>query len=317
MLKYAVLLLDDESVSYCSYENKQLCNVISAPLLESAVKWAMKENLEIQFVFPNHLLSQEILGIIDSVSHIKIMGCHCPYIKHADIIVIDAKGDLPIVDWREDGTYILRLSFHELEDALDVITRVEVAPNRINVIIKDRDLFKKDDIEKYEASLNRFSGFLVEKGLRQNKLVQSNLLTDRLFLNEMNNCNAGHESITIAPNGSFYICPAFYYDGDNSCGNSKTGLFIRNKYLFQLDHAPICSHCDAYQCMRCVWMNRKATHEVNTPSQGQCYSSHIERKASENLLKVLREKGLFIEGLVEDIVDLDYIDPFDNRFNWN
>ena len=244
MLKYAVFLLDDESVSYCSYENKQLCNVISAPLLESAVKWAMKENLEIQFVFPNHLLSQEILGIIDSVSHIKIMGCHCPYIKHADIIVIDGKGDLPIVDWREDGTYILRLSFHELEDALDVITRVEVAPNRINVIIKDRDLFKKDDIEKYETSLNRFSGFLV------------------------------------------YICPAFYYDGDNSCGNSKTGLFIRNKYLFQLDHAPICSHCDAYQCMRCVWMNRKATHEVNTPSQGQCYSSHIERKASENLLKV-------------------------------
>ena len=39
--------------------------------------------------------------------------------------------------------------------------------------------------------------------------VQFNLLTDRMMLKEMNNCNAGYESITLAPDGNLYICLSF------------------------------------------------------------------------------------------------------------
>lgn len=316
MLKYAVILLSDESISYCSYENSRSSSIISAEVLDLSVLWAIKENLEIQFVFPNHPLSQDLLEIIESVSHTNIMGINNPYVSKADIIIIDGLVELGYVQWAKPVSYILRLDSRELEQAIDIITTSTVVPNRINFVIKDRISFDKENIVQYEESLNRLAIFMVEKAMATNKLMQCNLLTDRLFLDSMNNCEAGYESITIAPNGCFYICPAFYYAHEDCCGDIKSGISILNKQLYRLDHAPICMHCDAYQCMRCIWMNIKSTLEVNTPSQGQCYSAHIERRVSRSILKSLRENGLFIDGVVPDIPSLDYIDPFDNRHNW-
>ena len=53
MLKYAIILLDDESVSFCSYESLESGHSMPLETLSSSVLWAMKENLEIQFVYPN------------------------------------------------------------------------------------------------------------------------------------------------------------------------------------------------------------------------------------------------------------------------
>ena len=114
----------------------------------------------------------------------------------------------------------------------------------------------------------------------------------------MNNCNAGWESITLAPDGKFYICPAFYQDNLGDVGDLKNGINIPNPQLYRLDHAPICSHCDAYQCRRCIWLNLKTTLEVNTPSHEQCVVSHLERNAS----RIINS---------ENIPEINYLDPFD------
>ena len=63
----------------------------------------------------------------------------------------------------------------------------------------------------------------------------------------------------------------------NACGSVDEGVYIPLEELYRLDHAPICRVCDAWQCKRCVWMNRKRTLEVNTPSRGQCITSHVVR----------------------------------------
>ena len=139
--------------------------------------------------------------------------------------------------------------------------------------------------------------------------VHFNLLTDRMFLDKMNNCNAGDESITLAPDGKFYICPAFYLDGSKAVGDLENGLDIKNRQLYRLDHAPICRKCDAWQCRRCVWLNRKTTLEVNTPSHEQCVVAHIERNASRRLLKEIRTLGEFLPE--KEIKEIDYLDPFD------
>ena len=153
----------------------------------------------------------------------------------------------------------------------------------------------------------------------KNHAVQLNLLTDRMMLDKMNNCNAGWESITLAPDGHFYVCPAFYLADENedfglgkakySVGDLSSGLDIKNPQLYRLDHAPLCRKCDAYQCRRCVWLNRKTTFEINTPSHEQCVVAHLERNASRDLLASIRTLGTFLpDKEIKEITDLD---PFD------
>ena len=132
----------------------------------------------------------------------------------------------------------------------------------------------------------------------------------------MNNCGAGDTNITIAPNGKFYICPAFYInDETDDVGSITEGLNIKNKQLYRFDHAPICRHCDSYQCKRCIWLNRKTTLEVNTPSREQCVLSHLERNASKSLLERIRQYGDFLPDV--NISAIDYLDPFEKRNEWN
>ena len=136
------------------------------------------------------------------------------------------------------------------------------------------------------------------------------------MLSEMNNCGAGATSITLAPNGKFYICPAFYYNDDNEfVGDFEIGLAIKNIQLYQLDHSPICRHCDAWQCKRCIWLNKKTTHEVNTPSHEQCVIAHIERNTSRELLNSIHKHDNNF-SVKEEIKEIDYLDPFEKINEW-
>ena len=76
----------------------------------------------------------------------------------------------------------------------------------------------------------------------------------------------------------------------------------------------MCSHCDAYQCKRCVWLSRKTTLEVNTPSHEQCVVAHLERNASRELLVNIRKHGMFLPETA--IKEIDYLDPFEKREEW-
>ena len=104
-------------------------------------------------------------------------------------------------------------------------------------------------------------------------------------------------------------------EGGYAIGNLFEGLDIRNPQLYRLDHAPLCRRCDAYQCKRCVWLNRKTTWEVNTPSHEQCVLAHLERNASRELLNRMRNHGSFLSGQ-EEIEKIDYLDPFEVRKKW-
>lgn len=194
---------------------------------------------------------------------------------------------------------------------------------RLNVVITDIEKFTEEDFKKYKEVLEYLSDVL-KTCYAEGKSPQLNLLTDRMMLDGMNNCNAGVENITLAPNGKFYVCPAFYLskecDGNEksldevcqkgySIGSLKEGLDIKNPQLYKLDHAPLCRKCDAYQCKRCIWLNRKTTLEVNTPSHEQCVVAHLERNASRNLLTNIRKYGAFLAD--KEIKGIEYLDPFD------
>ena len=329
MLQYLIILLDDTSTSFCHYDNSNVkSRLISLEDLKYGIFYAMKENLMIQFVYPDFKLPQEYKDVINTIDHSVIVSslCEDSALKdNADVVVMHDWTAIERMKFDTDISYVLRTTKSDLFDRYRFLMPVIGKVSRLNVIITDVECFKDDDFEIYKNVLTSLSTE-IEKLYVEGKSPQLNLLTDRMMLDKMNNCNAGWENITLAPDGKFYVCPAFYHaqqaDGSEtsisevcekgfSIGDLKSGLDIKNPQLYRLDHAKLCRNCDAYQCKRCIWLNRKTTCEVNTPSHEQCVVAHLERNSSRQLLADIRTLGTFLPG--QEIKEIDYLDPFDVR----
>ena len=323
MLQYLIIQLDDTSTSYCHYENgNKDRKLISIDNLKAGILFGMKENLMIQYILPDYGLPQEYLDVLESIDHSKIASAESVYASVADVVVLNGWDNE--FAFEKDVVYVLRVDKCTLFEKVDEIVKVLKDCARLNIVITDVERFSDADFEIYKSILGSFSKEL-ETLYVAGKSPQLNLLTDRMMLDGMNNCNAGSESITLAPDGNFYVCPAFYLaadDEDYGLGKSKVsvgslsyGLDIKNPQLYKLSHAPLCRNCDAYQCKRCVWLNRKTTYEVNTPSHEQCVVAHLERNASRALLMDIRKHGTFLPEKGE-IKEISYLDPFDVRKEW-
>ena len=327
MLQYLIIQLDDTSTSYCHYSNdKKESRLISVENLKKGILFAMKENLMIQFVYPNFELSQEYKDAINTIDHSDIVPSDCEDERlrdNADIIIFNNWKELESYKINENGIYVIRTSKSELFENHLSLNKVFPIAKRINVVITDIDSFDENDFEKYKEILSSLSKE-IEKLYVEGKTPQLNLLTDRMMLDKMNNCNAGDENITLAPDGKFYVCPAFYLTDENedyglgkskfSIGDLENGLEVKNPQLYKLSYAPICRNCDAYQCKRCVYLNRKTTYELNTPGHEQCVVSHLERNESRELLANIRKHGMFLPD--KEIKEISYLDPFDVRKEW-
>ena len=292
----------------------------------------MKENLMIQFVYPDYDLSEEYKNIINTIDHNIIVSSSCEdsiLLENADVIVMDSWEVMNQHQFNDNVAYVLRTTKNTLFDRYKSIIPVLGKIKRLNIVITDVESFTEEDFAKYKEVLSSLSKE-IEKIYIDGNRPQLNLLTDRIMLDKMNNCNAGWENITLAPDGNFYVCPAFYYaqktDGNEksisevcekgySIGDLQTGLDIKNPQLYRLDHAKLCRKCDAYQCKRCIWLNRKTTCEVSTPSHEQCVVAHLERNASRNLLNNIRMHGVSMLNKNE-IEEISYLDPFDIKDKW-
>ena len=311
MLQYLVILLDDTSVAYCHAENPlKERNLIPLATLKKAILFGMKENLMIQYVYPDYELPVEYHEVIESIDHVKI--------GH-DVVVYN---EMPKSIATENA--VLRLSIADFIAKQYDIAALLPQVTRLNICLTDIESFQDEQTEDYKKALATLNAVLLNL-YKSGKQPQLNILTDRLQLKEMHNCGAGDSNITIAPNGKFYLCPAFYYDekmgvsnrmnhhkpsSERSVGDLEAGLQIPNPQLLKLDYAPLCRICDAYHCNRCIWLNQKLTWDNNTPSHQQCVLAHLERNAARDLQQQLMAADL-IAG--EEIKQIDYLDPFDVR----
>jgi CXXX repeat peptide maturase len=308
-LQYLVILLDDTSVAYC-HANNPLTEPKLIPLdtLRKAILFGMKQNLMIQFVYPNYELPVEYHKVIESIDHIKI---------GREVLVYDSVPQMAYTN-----NLVLRLTINEFITKQNDIASLLQQAKRINICLTDTENFQEEQIEEYKNALATLNAVLLNL-YKQVKSPQLNIITDRMQLTEMHNCGAGISNITIAPNGKFYLCPAFYYDeqmgisnrmnhktkdASRSVGDLDNGIDIPNKQLLQLDHAPLCRICDAYHCKRCIWLNQKMTWDNNTPSRQQCVLAHLERNAARDLQLALKEVGYLIKNEIKEIT---YLDPFD------
>ena len=309
MMQYLVILLDDTSVSYCHCDNPHKeRRLISLDDLRAGILYAMKQNLMIQFVYPDYELPQEYLDLIDTIDHHDIRGWYAGA-SPADVTVFDKSvlaGETPV----GQGVVVLRLTKAELFENAEAIGKILPKMQRLNIVVTDIETITDEELKSYAGVLEGLASVLKGEYLA-GRMPQLNLLTDRMMLDRPNHCNAGVENITLAPNGKYYLCPAFYYSNPDDSIDPQD---IKNQQLLRLDHAPLCRHCDAYHCRRCIWLNRRTTLEVNTPSHEQCVVAHTEREASRRLLAAIREQAMFMPEV--EIKELNYNDPFEVRKEW-
>lgn len=309
MLKYLVILLDDTSTSYCHYDvEDREKNLIPLNVLKEGVLFAMKNNLKIQYILPNYTLPQNYIETMESMFNDKIgpIGQELPL----SAIVINSLQSININMMDSSIQYVIRTTISDFFENYGILKELFTLGINANIVFVDVMSFTEDKIETYRTVLAELVKS-VESSIFKGMNINTNLITDRIALDNMNNCGAGDTSITLAPNGKFYPCPAFYYD-DNQyyiIGDIENGLDIKNKTLYKLEYAPLCKRCDAFQCKRCVWLNKKLTYEINTPSRQQCVMSHLEREAGATLLDRFHKHNILLNKTIEKI---DYIDPFDN-----
>lgn len=310
MLTYLVVLLDDTSTSFCHYTaTRHERRLIDLGTLRRAIVWAMKENLNIQFVYPAYLLPEDYRETVETTDHTKVGPMTCG--EELDGVVVDTLAD---IDGERRQPYVWQCTLEELSAQLETLKEVLGRAFRINVMLTDVATWRQPAFDRYKVVLDELTAHVAAL-YGEGRRPQLNLLTDRLLLGEMNNCGAGDTCVTLAPDGRFYICPAFYYGGEDSIGSPEEGLTVPNRQLLRLDHAPICRRCDAYQCRRCVWLNGVLTGDCNTPSHEQCVTAHLERNASRQLQLQLRADGVRLQGS-RDISEIDYLDPFIIASQW-
>lgn len=313
-MQYLVILLDDTSEAYCHADNPlKERRLMPLDTLRKAILFGMKQNLMIQYIYPDDDLPEEYNALIESIDHVKI---------GRDVRVYNG---VPASVAGKNG--VLRLTIGEFIAGQYDIAALLPQVERLNICLTDIAAFRDEQAEDYKKALETLNAVLVNLYKKENP-TQVNMLTDRLVLTEMHNCEAGIGNITVAPNGKFYLCPAFYYDeqmgvsnrmnhstkdASRSVGDLDSGLQIPNKQLLELDHAPLCRKCDAYHCHRCIWLNDRLTMDANTPSHQQCVLAHLERNAGRELQQMLAAQGLHTGN---EIPEIDYLDPFDVREEW-
>lgn len=312
MLKYLIIKLCDTAPSFCHYDNpNNVRNLMSLDTLEAAILFGMKENLNIQILYPDYELPIEYKKAINKTDHTDIVSLRnkdTQLLEYAEVVVIDSWLDVT-TNLKENVSYILRTSKNDFFENFTLLFNVLPLVERINIVFTDIQTFNKEDFDRYNNILAEISDHIANEYINL-RTPQTNLLTDRFVLNAMNNCNAGDETITLAPNGNFYVCPAFYLHNGTAEGSLQEGLNLKNPQLYKIGYAPICRQCDAFQCKRCVWLNKQLTLEVNTPSHEQCVIAHLERNQTRRLLQKIREQGIFMPEI--EISEIDYLDPFDN-----
>ena len=126
MLQYLIILLDNSSTSYCHYKvrNKNQ-RLIDLDNLKAGIRFAMKQNLMIQFVYPESDIPQEYKQVIETIDHSKIIPSTSPLAQGADVVVFN--------DWKElvDNTSdypspcVLRISKEELFAQRYITTMVD------------------------------------------------------------------------------------------------------------------------------------------------------------------------------------------------
>lgn len=304
-------ILSDESARHCNYQPQPKgangeYRRMSLETLKQGLAFAQYNFYTPVLLLPPTGLTLEEKAALHGSNFVQMYNAGQPINSGDNIPVYDnnlapAEGDL----------CILIVAPENIAQVSSLVTTCLANHQRVNLILEDAHTLTDETLAIYENELLKIAEYLVDQ-YSQGRIVDVNVISDRILFTHMNNCNAGLDSFALAPDGNFYICPAFYFkESTENVGSLEHGITFDYAEFLTLTKSPVCSKCDAYHCRRCVHDNLERTGEYLIPGQNQCVISHIERKVSRKFVEMLRAKGIACWEAQCEIPELDYYDPLD------
>ena len=312
-LQSLVILPDSVAPSFCYYNsNDAQHEIMSAEKLQKAVDFCEENDLSATVVYGDRL-TDEHYRILNDFPHVRIISAskiHTFPFSETDVAVMEYGVDsFENFDEKRKYHVILQMNLNDVVHLPMLVFQRHALFSRLNVTVKDIAGANEDALNRFRLDLQPLKD-VIFRLFRENRFFELNIATDRMVLDTVKSCDAGIKHLTLAPDGRFYLCPAFYYDSKKQAvGSLGEVINIPNRHLLRIEYAALCRLCDCYQCRRCTYLNKKLTGELNTPSRQQCVLSHHERNLSGMLLQKLQSKGFLANA--KTILPLYYLDPLE------
>lgn len=314
---HLLVLVEEGAVAFCHYENPRFYaparpRWMAVPLLSAIVRHAEKNDVALTLILGRERPPPKLERLMDRVAHIKIVPQELCADYPGAIVVLDGENaasfDRLPLGW--SSNVILRLARRDLGRLGALCHALTGRYGRLSLHLRDLEYFTRADLALYESELRKLAGQL--KAIYANgDRVEINVLTDRMMLTGMRNCDAGVTHVTVAADGSCHICPGFLSDGEPAIGrfDAETGVVAEPPANVAFERGPLCTRCDAWHCKRCVYLSRKLTLEYNVPSEQQCLAAHAERETTRLLLRQLGAMEPFRR--MPRLAELNYRDPLE------
>jgi len=309
--KQLYFLLSNDYTTFCQYKNTlSSLKQMSKNVILDGLKYAHHNFFEPIFVHSKNKFEYQDSKDYEAyrIRHIVPAKFHKEAFNLKDYILVFEKNDLDLsIESLVECQF--NIDSHEIVNLSDYIKILLNKTRKINITITNLDSYF--DENDYREQLTRIVDHLVKLNEQKGEDYYKISIFEDIF-NEISNrypehrnCKAGDRSYAYAPNGKFYVCPAYYsVQPDHDAGNIIDGMKLKNQHLYKADYQPICKKCDAYQCINCVYLNESITKEVNISPSYQCRKSHIEREVA--VLYMAKQHKNF------NISQVGYIDPMES-----
>lgn len=167
---------------------------------------------------------------------------------------------------------IISIKKSELESLADMTRELSSIYRRVNILKADVAGWDEIAVAKYAEEVKR-----IKSAVDCGEVTSSiNIFSHPGDSATIDRCGAGTTEITFAPDGDFYICPAYYFKGATSIGAPEKGIHIPDAEIYSISKAPACSNCGLANCPRCVGVNESLSLSPNIPAEIICMLSKIE-----------------------------------------
>ncbi len=271
--QYLYFLLSDHSPSYCMYAAGEGGGEMSAQTLKEGLAYAHANHMIPVFLgdpydrideverYRTHVVMNRLSELSEPVSEVALQ-----------LPIIETPDEIEQMPAMEHLSVILPVRRDTLCGLAKNLELLAAKTRRINIIKQDLAAWSEADLSAYACELETY-----QKRAEAEGLAASVNVFDRKENKNMGQCQAGRSDFTLAPNGSFYACPAFYYSNpEQTLGTLETGLVVPEAVLYGLEKAVPCNKCQQTSCLRCVHINKAATGTVNLAAEIQCAAAGKE-----------------------------------------
>lgn len=287
-LKYINFITSDGITPHCGYISKNdVNNHMSNAVIDKGLAFCYEYNLIPMFLGKcNHNLDA------NNKMHFNLLSSRETIAQHNVISIYDSVIDNVVAD---SGVAILLINLSNLNEVFELCQKLALSKTRVNLFIQDIEKWKENDYNIYEKQVRKIGDLIID-GFKKNKKFNINIISDFFDKNHSKECGAGITTISLAPNGKFYLCPAFYFDDpENFIGTLDDGIVDIDKKFLSRNDSPVCAMCDSNNCTRCLFINKKMTRELHIPPINYCRVNTINRNVAKDVKEYMLDKGLMVK----------------------